>query len=49
LGVRCRDPLRRWWDGLTHQGTGRGALGTSRRSRVGGAYKTHKSRGQTSR
>jgi len=48
LGVRSLDPRRRRWGGLTHQGTGRGALGTGRRSGVGGAYKTHKSKGQSS-
>jgi len=49
LGARCLDPLRRRWGELTHQGTGRGALSTSRRSRVGGSYKTHKSKGQSTR
>jgi len=48
LGVRCLDPLWRRWGGLTHQGTGRGALDTGRRSEVGGAYKTHKSKDQSS-
>jgi len=42
LGVRCLNPLWRRWGRLTHQGTGRGALGTGRRSGVRGAYKTRK-------
>ena len=47
LGVRCIDPLWQRWGGFAHQGTGRGALGTGRRSEVRGAYKTHKSKGQS--
>jgi len=47
LGVRRLDPLWQRWGRLTHQGTGRGAFGTGRRSRVGGACKMHKSKGQS--
>ena len=48
LGVWCLDPLWRRWGGLAHRGTGRGALGTGRRSEVGGTYKTYKGKGQPS-
>jgi len=44
LGVRCLDPLWQRGRGLTHQGAGRGVLGASSWSRVGGAYKTQKQR-----
>jgi len=44
LGVRSLDPRRRRWGGLTHQGAGRGALGTGRRSGAGGAYKHTKAK-----
>jgi len=48
LGARRLGPFRQRRGRLTHQWTGRGALGTSRRPRVGGACEHSKAKSQSS-